>query len=174
MRALPPTEAPKGPTTRFTRIPPSRIPHGPVTPDPVLQSTPGPLVAPSTSGNFEGTASVEQSASIGWVLPPDTNGAIGRTHYVQVVNVVFSVYQRNGQRVYGPAAINTLWQGFGQVCGVRNDGDPIVLYDHLADRWLISQLAIPNFPPWRKAASIYSHQLLAEPAGRASSEQPIE
>ena len=146
MPALPPTEAPKGPTTRFTRIPPSRIPRGPVTPDPVLQSTPGPLVAPSTSSNFEGTASVEQSASIGWVLPPDTNGAIGRTHYVQLVNVVFSVYQRNGQRVYGPAAINTLWQGFGQVCGVRNDGDPIVLYDHLADRWLISQLAIPNFP----------------------------
>jgi len=54
MPALPPAEAPKGPTTRFTRIPPSRIPRGPVTPDPVRQSTPGPLVAPSTSSNFEG------------------------------------------------------------------------------------------------------------------------
>src|SRR5207244_6486017 len=98
MPALPPTEAPKGPTTRFPRIPPSRIPRGPVTRDPVLQSTPGPLVAPSTSSNFEGIASVEQSASIGWILPPDTNGAIGRTHYVQVVNVVLSVFERVGPR----------------------------------------------------------------------------
>jgi len=147
MPALAPkTEGPKGPLTHFTRIPPSRIPHGKLVLDPVLQSTPGPLLTPSTTTNFEGTASVEQSASIGWVLPPDTNGAIGRTHYVQLVNVVLSIFQRDGQRVYGPVAINTLWQGFGQVCGVRNDGDPIVLYDHLADRWFISQLAIPNFP----------------------------
>jgi len=146
MPAQPATAGPKFTAKRFRRLPPSRFPRGPMTPDPVLQSTPGAVLAPSTTTNFEGTASVEQSATIGWVLPPDTNGAIGRTHYVQVVNVVLSIFQRDGLRVYGPVPINTLWQGFGQTCGVSNDGDPIVLYDHLADRWLISQLAIPNFP----------------------------
>ena len=46
--------------------------------------------------------------------------------------------------LYGPAAANTLWSGFGGPCETRNDGDPIVRYDHLADRWVMSQLAIPN------------------------------
>src|SRR4029078_6674488 len=39
-----------------------------------------------------------------------------------------------------PANINTIWTGFGGACQARNDGDPIVLYDQLADRWLLSQL----------------------------------
>jgi hypothetical protein len=48
--------------------------------------------------------------------------------------------------LYGPAAGNTLWTGFGGVCSTSNDGDPIVQYDHLADRWMMSQFALPNYP----------------------------
>src|SRR5258708_9604091 len=42
--------------------------------------------------------------------------------------------------VLGPEAINTIWRGFGGPCEAGNGGDPIVLHDQLADRWLISQL----------------------------------
>ena len=41
--------------------------------------------------------------------------------------------------MYGPVNGNTLWSGFGGGCQTRNDGDPIVLYDPMADRWVISQ-----------------------------------
>jgi hypothetical protein len=90
--------------------------------------------------NFDGVNNVNS------VLPPDTNGDIGPNHYVQWVNLSFAIYSRNGNVLYGPANGRTLWQGFGGPCESRNDGDPIVLYDEHADRWLMSQFALPNFP----------------------------
>ncbi len=143
---LPPPIVPNFLHRRLMRVPPARIQGGAAPADPALQATPGAPTTPATSTNFEGISSAEQSSIVDWVLPPDTNGAIGPNHYVQIVNTTFAVFQRNGTKIYGPVAINTLWQNFGQACGTRNDGDPTVLYDHLADRWFISQLAIPNFP----------------------------
>jgi hypothetical protein len=106
--------------------------------DPVLQAPGVGPVAPATEGNFDGTGNVN------FVLPPDTTGDIGPNHYVQMVNIAYSVYSRAGIKLYGPVNINTLWAGFGGACETTNDGDPIVLYDHLADRWLLSQFALPN------------------------------
>ncbi|MBK5294216.1 MAG: hypothetical protein JJE04_21370 [Acidobacteriia bacterium] len=91
-------------------------------------------------GNFEGIPNVNG------VLPPDTVGDIGPNHYVQMVNLAYAVYDRNGVKLYGPVNTSTLWQGFGGACEGNNDGDPIVLYDPLADRWFLSQFAMPNFP----------------------------
>ena len=95
---------------------------------------------PSSSRNFEGTGNVNG------VLPPDPNGAVGPNHYVQWVNLSFAIYNKSGTLLYGPADGNTLWSGFGGICGQSNDGDPIVLHDDLADRWFMSQLAVPYFP----------------------------
>lgn len=107
-------------------------------PDAALQSTPPAAVAPATIINFEGVSNVDG------VLPPDTNGDIGPNHYVQWVNKTLAVYSRSGGLLYGPASGNTIWAGFGGPCETQNDGDPIVLYDHLADRWLLTQFALPN------------------------------
>ncbi|MCA1650250.1 MAG: flippase-like domain-containing protein [Acidobacteria bacterium] len=71
-------------------------------------------------------------------------GRLTSSHYVQWVNLRFAVYSRSGPLLYGPAAGGTIWDGFGGPCESQNDGDPIVLYDHLADRWFMSQFAIPN------------------------------
>ena len=71
--------------------------------------------------------------------PPDTNGEVGPNHYVQMVNTAFQIWNKTGQSLYGPANINSSGSGFGGVCETRNDGDPIVLYDQIANRWLISQ-----------------------------------
>lgn len=103
-------------------------------------SRPSPSAVSAPLVSFDGVNNVNG------VLPPDTNGDIGPNHYMQWVNLSFAIYNRAGTLLYGPAAGNTLWTGFSGVCATSNDGDPIVLYDQLADRWMVSQFALPNYP----------------------------
>ena len=77
-------------------------------------------------------------------LPPDTVGDVGPKHYIQAVNVAFAIYDKTGALLAGPAPINSLWSGFGGPCDTQNNGDPMVRYDPLADRWVISQFALPS------------------------------
>jgi subtilase family serine protease len=125
---------------RWRRV--SRHPSG-LQPDPIVQSAPAVPAMPTPANSVEGISNVNG------VLPPDTNGDVGPNHFVQWVNLSFAVYNKGTATtpptlLYGPAPANTLWSGFGGPCETRNDGDPIVRYDHLADRWVMSQLAIPN------------------------------
>ena len=79
--------------------------------------------------------------------PPDTNGDVGLTQYVQSVNSGFAVYDKaTGALALGPVTIQTLWSGLGGVCETNGEGDPVVLYDQLANRWLISQFAGVSYP----------------------------
>lgn len=114
--------------------------------DPLIQEkfrTEGAIRTPDLLLNFEGLGYTRG-------VPLDPVGAAGPKHYVQMVNSVFAVYDKNGSKLAGPTSINQLWAGAGTACETRNDGDPVVLYDSLADRWLLSQFAIPdpNKPPW--------------------------
>ena len=74
--------------------------------------------------------------------PPDTNGSVGPNHYVQIVNTDFAIFNKSGVPIFGPVPVNTLWGGFGGLCQTDNDGDPVVVYDRIADRWVISQFAV--------------------------------
>src|SRR5713101_6301391 len=80
--------------------------------------------------------------------PPDTNGAVGATQYVQWVNESFAVFSKTtGAIVAGfPKPGNTLWSGFGGGCETNNDGDPIVQYDKLANRWILTQFSVSTLP----------------------------
>ena len=79
--------------------------------------------------------------------PPDTNGAVGLNQYVQIVNQGYQVFNKTtGASVLGPSDISTIWTGFGGVCQSSAKGDPVVLHDHLANRWLISQFAGTSIP----------------------------
>ncbi|MCL4267651.1 MAG: DUF11 domain-containing protein [Anaerolineae bacterium] len=70
--------------------------------------------------------------------PPDTIGDVGPNHYVQMVNAtLFNIYDKNGNLLTGPTELNDLWSS--GPCSTVNDGDPIVVYDSLADRWLLAQ-----------------------------------
>jgi hypothetical protein len=101
--------------------------------DPVIQQVFGPLVMPTPIQNVEGMFNH-------WgVYPPDTVGDVGPNHYVQMVNLGVQVWNKTGVSLYGPVNANAFWAGFGGECQVENAGDPIVLYDPLADRWLLSQ-----------------------------------
>ena len=106
--------------------------------DPAVQNYFGAPKMPSTIANFEGVNNVNG------VLPPDTNGDVGPNHYVQWVNLSLAVYDKSGNLLLGPLAGNEIWNGFGGPCETNNNGDPIAVYDHLADRWLISQFAVPG------------------------------
>jgi hypothetical protein len=108
--------------------------------DPVVQRDFGDALAamPSPSHNFEGINNRNG------VYPPDTNGDVGPNHYVQMVNLSMQVFNKSGGSLYGPVNANTIWSGFGGSCQSRNDGDPVVLYDPMADRWLLSQFTAAN------------------------------
>jgi len=115
-------------------------------PDTVIQSAPGAPVNLSTILNFAGVG----NGDYGFVpdaAPPDTNGAVGATQYVQWVNESFAVFNKTtGALVYGPVPGNTIWSGFGGGCQTNNDGDPIVQYDKQANRWIFTQFSVSTTP----------------------------
>jgi hypothetical protein len=87
--------------------------------------------------------------------PPDTTGAAGLTQYVQWVNSSLAVFDKaTGNPVYGPVAGNTLFQGFGGACETSNDGDPVVLYDKIANRWVLMQFAVPTGGPYFQCIAV--------------------
>ncbi|TND09087.1 MAG: hypothetical protein FD123_1490 [Bacteroidetes bacterium] len=75
-------------------------------------------------------------AQSGSGYPPDPSGAAGPNHYVQAVNTTYRVYNKTGTGLTGTLNLSSMWSGS------TNDGDPIVLYDRYADRWIISQFQI--------------------------------
>ncbi len=116
---------------------------------------------PSPEFNFAGLNNDDNLAALGRrLVPPDTIGDIGPNHYIQFVNVVFAIWEIDRQsqtvtRVYGPAAGHTLWSGFGGMCETHDNGDVIVLYDSISDRWLMSQFAIDfNLPEFHQCIAV--------------------
>src|SRR5437016_3475049 len=109
------------------------------------------LAAPSAvaaAGNFDGVGnsiSGPQGTYAVDAIPADTNGDIGPTAYVQIVNEALAVFNRStGAITYGPVLSKTIWTGFGGLCESNNDGDAVVKYDRLADRWVITQFALDD------------------------------
>src|SRR6185295_18466662 len=121
--------------------------------DPLVEnsvSAPSALALPKAS---TGGTGVDPSFA---VAPPDTTGDVGPNHYVQWVNLRYAIYTltRDAQNqitgynlVAGfPKNGNVVWNGFGGTCQNNNDGDPIVQYDQLADRWILTQFAVSSAP----------------------------
>lgn len=71
--------------------------------------------------------------------PPDPSGAVGPTQYVQAVNATpFKVFNKTtGVQIMAAKNIGTLWTP-----ATSNDGDPVVLYDKYADRWVLTQFGL--------------------------------
>jgi len=124
------------------------IPTGPNTatqPDGALQTTTVPSVATTAGLNFAGVGNGDYGFTPN-AAPPDTNGAVGATQYVQWVNESFAVFNKSTGAIAAgfPKAGNTLWSGFGGGCEANNDGDPIVQYDKAAGRWVLTQFSVTN------------------------------
>ena len=108
-------------------------PVGPVVPDKVVQRVLGKIGIPTPIISFDG------NSNLCGCSPPDPNGAVGPNHVVTMANLHFQIFNKSGTSLFGPAANNTLWSGFGGGCQTQNAGDPVVIYDQLADRWLLTQ-----------------------------------
>jgi hypothetical protein len=115
------------------------VPIGSGTRNALSAPAPGPL------SSFDGLHFGESctGGQCGGGHPPDTNGDVGPTYYVQTINVGIGIYDKsNGQRVAGFTFDNFMSQGnFGNLCDTDNYGDPVVLYDTFADRWIITDFA---------------------------------
>jgi hypothetical protein len=115
-------------------------------PDGAVQGTSGPLVGTTAGLGFAGVGNGDYGFSVRYA-PPDTNGAVGATQYVQWVNVAYAVFDKaTGAKILGPVSGNALWSGFGGGCQTNNDGDPIVQYDKFANRWILTQFSVSTLP----------------------------
>ena len=111
----------------------------------------GPLV------NFEGLSNTDNFNIFGFrVNPPDPVGDVGPNHYVEMVNLVFGVWDKAGNKLLGPIDTGALWGGFPIEDCTDPSGDPIVLYDQTTDRWLLSQFTTRGLDPATPTAPFYN------------------
>jgi hypothetical protein len=139
-------ELAKGPPSSRGRAGEVRPDRGPVTADrghskdEAVQSQVGTLAIPAPSANFEGLSNQDNFNVFGFrVNPPDPVGDVGPNHYVEMINLVFGVYDKAGNLLLGPVDTGSLWAGFPIEDCTDPSGDPIVLYDQTVDRWFLSQ-----------------------------------
>jgi hypothetical protein len=112
-----------------------------------------PSAIPGPIANFEGLSNQDNFNVFGFrVNPPDPVGDVGPNHYVEMINLVFGVYDKAGNLLVGPAALGSLWTGFEVDDCTDPSGDPVVLYDQLADRWLLTQFTTAGPEYWNCVA----------------------
>ncbi|WP_432411413.1 GEVED domain-containing protein [Rasiella sp. SM2506] len=93
-----------------------------------LQTENGSINVMPLEQNFLGSSNSESGFA-----PPDPTGAVGPNHYVHSVNSLVKIFDKLGNVEVGPVSL-------ANFLGIpSNNGDPIVLYDQLADRWVVSE-----------------------------------
>ena len=112
---------------------------------------------------FDGLSSNDTAAAFGFrAIPPDPTGDVGLNYYVQATNLLVRVFDKTGAPLTPGFKLSQLYANLGTVCSRRDDGDPIVLYDQLADRWLLSSFCTAQ-PPFRQIIAISES---GDPTGR--------
>ncbi len=111
------------------------------TSDPAVQGSSAGAPAPAPTNSFAGLDFAGWGA--GW--PPDTNGDVGPTHYIQTVNTSIGIFDKaTGTRV-AAFTFDDFFSGTGTPCDDANQGDPVVVYDPIGDRWIVSDFAWSNY-----------------------------
>ena len=129
-----------------------KIPHMSVS---VEQTAPGTKDPPEIVVSFEGLGEGFEGpqGTARFRNPSDNSLAVGPDHIVQTVNSRMAIFTKKGSRfdttgqvLYGPVPTNNVFKGFGDA-GRINNGDAVVRYDQLADRWLIVMPIFRRLPP---------------------------
>ncbi|MCX6546159.1 MAG: hypothetical protein NTV05_17335 [Acidobacteria bacterium] len=135
---------------------PAQQPAGPGAGTAVEQTSPGARPPATLVASFDGLGvgfdGPQGSSAVR--NPSDNSLAVGPDHIVQTVNSRMAIFTKKGKRfdttgraLYGSVATNNVFKGFGGTCESTNNGDAVVRYDQLADRWLIVM------PIFRRAAA---------------------
>jgi hypothetical protein len=121
----------------------------------VEQTSPGDRSPPIAVASFDGLG-VGFSGPQGTYAgrnPSDNSLAVGPDHVVQIVNSRMAIYTKKGSHfdttgrvLYGPVETRNVFRGFGGPCDQRNNGDAVVRYDQLANRWLIVMPIFSRIP----------------------------
>ncbi|MFL5869700.1 MAG: hypothetical protein ACJ75R_01360 [Solirubrobacterales bacterium] len=147
VRDLPPSSASSGSSGGLPRVNPradGAADRGPVRRDPLSGSSQTSGRTPAPLGVFEGTSN---PTGCGTCTPPDTTGDVGPANYVQMVNATkVAIFNTSGALLAPPFDLSTLFASLGGDCAASNDGDPQVVYDPLADRWILAQFAAGLLP----------------------------
>jgi len=132
---------------------------------------PPPEIVASFDGLGEGFEGPQGTAR--YRNPSDNSLAVGPDHIVQIVNSRMAVYTKKGARfdttgkvLYGPVPTNNVFKGFDGEAAQINNGDAVVRYDQLADRWLIVM------PIFRRLAPRENEPVAGESGGPAQVSQP--
>jgi hypothetical protein len=116
--------------------------RGAVPADPLADSSQAPGRTPAPLGVFDGVGAALACANC---VPPDTTGDVGPNNYVQMVNSTkVAIFDKAGTSLAGPFNLSALFTPLGGPCATGDLGDPQVVYDSLADRWLLSQFTSSN------------------------------
>lgn len=99
-----------------------------------------------TDSGFGNVTAIDGQAFTGFI-PPDSDGAIGPSHYIQIVNgrdsgggisSVVAIYDKQHMSIInGPFVLEELGSG---ACA-SGAGDGIALYDQFADRWILTEFS---------------------------------
>jgi hypothetical protein len=110
--------------------------------DLTLQDTAPAAAAPSPLQSFAGLDLKNWGA--GW--PPDTHGDVGPNHYIQAVNTSIGIFDKATGTRLAAFTFNNFFaaNGGSGVCATYNSGDPIVLYDQISGRWIITDFAFSS------------------------------
>jgi len=140
-------EVPHGRVPREVEHPrPRRILSGASLPvaDLAEQTFAAPPVSAKIGFNFEGIPNSANGQALEGI-PSDDNLAAGATQVVETINTAWQVFDKaTGKSVFGPQQISAMFTGLPGLCGQGQTffwTDPIVLYDQIANRWIISQIA---------------------------------
>jgi hypothetical protein len=141
VRRIPRTLVPKSEERPEPREPAAA--PGTATADPAVQTATTAAAAPAPTSSFAGLDYANWGA--GW--PPDTNGDVGPTDYVQTVNTSIGIYDKATGTQLAAFTFDSLFSqaASGTPCDSSNQGDPVVVYDSFADRWIISDFAWTSF-----------------------------
>ncbi len=121
--------------------------------DGALQTTLAPPAIPAPLQSFDGLSNQDNFGIFGFrVNPPDPNGEVGPNNYVEMINLVFGVYDKSGNLLLGPVDTGTLWSDFAVPDCTDPSGDPVVLYDQFTDRWILSQFTTRGPEYWNCVA----------------------
>jgi uncharacterized repeat protein (TIGR01451 family) len=117
---------------------------------------------PAAIASFDGLGARTPvtGGTVGGDWPPDTNGDVGPNHYIQAVNTAYAIYSKTGvlmasfteDSLFGPSSANP--------CKGSSQGDPVVIYDPFADRWILTHFAFDvdsqgnSIPPFYECVAV--------------------
>ncbi|OGO38006.1 MAG: hypothetical protein A2W35_00770 [Chloroflexi bacterium RBG_16_57_11] len=137
------------------RYTPGQTPKGPSTTilnwtDPVAQTELIPGLMPAPILTFAGMQRYDDGA--GW--PPDTNGDVGGDYYIQTVNTSIAIYNKTTGVNLWQRTFNEFFPNDGSPCQSGHSGDPVVVYDRFAQRWVITDFKLPTLGPYYECVAV--------------------